>query len=219
MTRLKTILGLGLIATAATGALGGNAATATTSGHFTSDAPSGKTEAVLTTQTGGTHILRLETFAGLGTCHQVAYSGSMTGSTTQSIRALATFSNCTIGEEQPAVVTMNGCETEFFSRNISSLHATVKLVCPAGKRAEMHQSSCTQTFAGQTLAGGVVFTTITVNGKHAITADLTGTNLHYELHGLCALFGTTHTDGLIEGAATVHGIDAASKAFVNITAT
>ncbi|HEX8689988.1 MAG TPA: hypothetical protein VF729_07080 [Solirubrobacterales bacterium] len=217
--KLKPAIGLAALIALIASAFGSPSASGTVNGHFVSDAPSGKTEAILTAATGGgsTHFLTMHADGTAATCHSITYTGSMSGSTTQSIRAQANFFGCTIGEG-PGSVTTNGCDTEFWSR--TSGDGTVKLLCPAGKKVEVHAPNCTESFPEQLPAGGVGFKTIEANGKHAITAELTVTGLEFERHGgLCVFLGTKGTGATLTGAVIAHGIDAQTQQPVNITAT
>lgn len=216
---LKKALGLGASIALVISVFGSTSASGTVSGHFTSDAPSGKTEAILTATTGGgsTHFLTMHSNGSAMTCHSITYTGSMSGSTVQVIQAQANFFGCTVGEGTGSVTT-NGCGTELWSR--TSGHGTVKLTCPAGKKVEVHSPNCIQKFPEQfPSTGGVTYKTITANGKHAITAELTVEGLKFEQHsGLCVFMGT-NGNAILTGAVIVHGIDASTKEGVNITAT
>lgn len=217
--KLKPAIGLVALVALIVSAVSSPSASGTVSGHFVSDAPSGKTEAILTasTEAGSTHFLTMHADGTAATCHSITYGGVMNGSTVQSIRAQASFFNCTIGEG-PGAITTNGCDTEFWSR--TSGDGTVKLICPPGKKVEVHGPNCTESFPEQVPAGGVGFTTIVANGKHAITATLTVTELKFERHGgICIFLGTNGTGATLTGALIAHGIDATTKEFVNITAT
>jgi len=218
---LKAALGLGLLAALVMSAMSVMSASAITSGHFTSDAPSGTTKAQITSVTGGNHSLTLS-IPALGTtvnCHSFTYSGHMTGSTQQALKAEGSLQNCTTNQGEAAVVTNNGCALEFTSR--STGHMTTHFVCPVGAKAEMHTANGTFTFGTQTpTKGGAVATTILgPGGKHSITADITVEGIHYECHGFCAIFGTTGTTATISGSGEGHGVDAVSGNYVNVTAT
>lgn len=66
--------------------------------------------------------------------------------------------------------------------------------------------------------GGLTYSTIETNGKHAVTVNVTAEGIHAECHGACQLIGTNTTTAKITGSLTVAGTDAAGNP-VNITTT
>lgn len=216
---LKATLGLGLLAALAMSAIGVMGASAEKSGHFTSDSPSGKTKLDISEVTGTGHQVVLSAVGSTVECHHATYTAHFTGSTTQEITVTPEYTNCTTGSGGSATVTMNGCHYQFTSR--SSGHATVHFKCPVGAKAQVHTGAGTLTFGEQTPSNGVVYTTTTENGKHALTVDITATGITAECHGLCQFVSpTTIHNATMNGAVTVNGTDADAPAnFVNITST
>jgi len=215
---LKAALGLGLLAALAMSAMSVMSASAITSGHFTSDVATTKLD--ISEVTGSTHQIKFHapTLGATVECHHPTYSAHLTNTTAQFITVQPVYANCTNQDAQTVTVTMNGCDYTFTSRTAG--HATTHFKCPVGVKAEIHTPNGTFTFGTQTpTGGGATYTTTTENNKHAITANITVTGIHYECHGLCAIFGTTGTNAEMTGAATIKGTDSASGAAVNITAT
>lgn len=217
---LKTGLGLSMLVALLVAAFGVMNASATTSGHFTSDS-GGETKLIATEATGTTHETALSAY-GLGvTCHNVAYSPkTLTTATTQEITVEAVYTNCTSGSNE-AKVRMNGCHYIFTSRTAPE-HGTTHFLCPGTNRAEVEipSSNTLISFGAQTpTLKGATYSTIEMEGKHAITANITTEGIHAHCHrGVCLLLGTTTTTAKLTGAVTVRGTNSAN-APVNITAT
>ena len=214
---LKAAIGLSLLAALAMSAMSVMSASATTSGHFTSDVSTTKLN--VTETTGTTHSMKLTAVGTTVECHSPSYSGHATGLTSTHITIIPVYNNCTTGTGGAATVTMNGCSYTFTSRTPPG-HATVHLDCPVGARAEVHTGGGTLTFGAQTpTTNGVLYETITTNNKHALTLNATQEGIHYECHGACAIFGTSGTNAKLSGAATIAGVDSVTLNPVNITAT
>jgi hypothetical protein len=210
---LGLMLALGILA------LGALSASATTSGHFTSDAPSGTTILHMAGATGSSHDAELFAYGSAISCHNIEYSvNPVTTRTVTSLTVTAGFSNCTTDSGDTATVRMNGCHFQFTSR--STQHATVHFLCPEGKRAVVETSAGVMKFPPQTpTTGGLTFGTTVENGAHAVTVNVTAQGLHAECHGICQLLGTKTTTAQITGSGTVVGTDAVTKGPVDITAT
>jgi len=217
---LKASFGLGLLAAVVMSLWNVMGASAITSGHFTSDVET--TRLQITEQTGTAHAVQLHNLGKSITCHSPSYSAHLTGTaatpkTSQEIKVVPHYTNCTEGEEN-ATINMNGCYFLFTSRTPPN-HATVHFKCPVGKKAIVTSGGCETKFGEQTPSGGATYTTIVgANNKHAITVNVTASNIHNERHGICAIFGTTGTNAEMTGAVTVEGFDLNNNP-VNITHT
>jgi hypothetical protein len=217
--KLKATLGLALLAALATSAIGVMSASATTSGHITSEVTSTKLD--FTAATGTTHQMKIiDSQMGSIECHNQPFTASVIPSTVQEITVTTTYSGCTTADGTPLEAHMNGCHYIFTSRTAPG-HGTVHFRCPPGKTMIFTQGpTCTFTFGEQTPAGGIVYETITgANGKHAITANVTVSNLTATRHGTCQIFGTNGATNKWSGSMTIEGTNASTGAPVGITAT
>jgi len=217
---LKAAFGLSLMAALTLIAVNAMSASAITSGHFTSDVSTtilDITEKTTEPEKSG-HEIVLSALGDEVTCHKPTYTSSFTGTTTQALTVEAKYENCTNGNKEAVTVTMNGCDYTFTSR--STGHATTHFKCPNSETfAEVHGPTGTFTFTTQTPAGGATYTTVTEEGKHALTVNITASEITFTCHGLCAIFGTHPSQkASMTGAVTVTGTDA-NKNPVNITAT
>ena len=214
---LKAAFGLGILAALAMSVMSVMSAPAITSGHFTSDVHTTKLD--VTTATGTAHNLQ---FTAVGTtveCHDITYSGHITGTTSQHITIVPVYNNCTTSSGGAATFTMNGCSYTLTPRTPPG-HATFHFDCPVGVKTEWHTPSGTITFSPQTpTTNGVTYDTITANNKHALTLNATVEGIHYECHGACAIFGTSGTTAKLTGSATIEGTDPVTGQYVNITHT
>jgi hypothetical protein len=218
---LKAGLGLSMLVALIVAAFGVMSASATTSGHFTSDS-AGETKLIPTEATGTTHTTSLSAFGLTVTCHNVTYTAAnMKTATTQEITVTPTYLGCTSGEN-PAHVRMNGCHYIFTSRTAPG-HGTPHFLCPVGKKAEVEitGSNCIMKFGAQTpTSGGATYDTIEMAGKHALTVNVTAEGIHAEAHGgICVFFPTNTTTAKLTGSVTVRGENPATGAAVGITAT
>ncbi|HEX8688710.1 MAG TPA: hypothetical protein VF729_00540 [Solirubrobacterales bacterium] len=220
--RLKT-LGVGLLLAVAMSSSSSPPAPAETGGHFVSDAPNGFT--YLQGVETESEFTRLYVLGGSIRCTTATYSELTAFATETVLNFLPTYEKCYYGAHEAGNtvnVTMNGCEYFFtFSKKPTSDN-TVYLECPAGKKIELHVNSggssvCTLSIPTQVVKGGVAYTTFTFEGKHAITADVTVSEIFHERHGLCSLMGTNATNGQLSGSAVVLGSE--NGKYVNITAT
>jgi hypothetical protein len=210
---LKAALGLALVAAMAFSAMSVMSASATVSGHFTSD--SGGITAIDIREVTGKHEIALSAIGTTITCHTASYTASMSVATTQQLNVAPAYSNCTTGSGGTATVTMNGCSYTFSSRTTG--HGTAGIVCTGGARAEVHTSAGTLSFGTQTADEGLVYTTVT-HTKHALTVDVTAKGIDYTCHGACQIFGTSGTTATMTGTVTVTGTSSKGE-IVNITAT
>lgn len=222
MTHILKVLGLGLFAALAVSAFvavsASASATAHTGGHFTQD--SGGT-ATLHGDDEGAHQMSLHNFGATTGCNET-YTGTVSAATATSITITPHYTECVSGGNT-VTVNMNGCTYTFTVRDTeaSVKHSPVHLKCPAGKKAEVIiHSTCTMTFGEQQITEAIVYTTITVNNKHAITADITATGISYEKHGLCEFlspFGTgPHTGASLTGSVKLTAKNALGNS-VNLT--
>ena len=119
-------------------------------------------------------------------------------------------------------VTPNDCDYTFFSHGTNT-HGTISVMCPEGKAIEVHHPNCTITVGAQSptsehMKEGATYTTTVVNGKHALTVDVTLKAITAQYHGgICIFLGTNHTAEMT-GAVTLSGTDTLGNP-VNITHT
>lgn len=216
-------LGLGLLAAMAMGSFAVVNASATVSGHFTSDIE--HTILVGTENLHTSHFLEFENEGGSTpiVCTEASYSGTIGPKTVQSVQVFPTYSKCeTKGAGNPGsvVVHMNGCSYTFGSN--STGHGTATVDCPVGQTIVITHPNCTIRIPGQApsatrLTGGLTYTT-TLETKHALTVDVTVSKItgHYE-GGICIFLGTSQNFRM-NGSVTVRGTDTAGVP-VNITQT
>jgi hypothetical protein len=211
---VKTTLGLSLLALLAFGGISALSASATTSGHFVSGSTT--TELDLKAATGSTHEGSLSAFGATVSCHQASYTADVVAaSTVTSVTVSPSPSGCTTGSSGVATVRMNGCNYSVTSR--STGHATVHLVCPTGKKAEIEMSAGLMKFGPQTpTSGGLTYTNL---HDGTITVSVTAEGLHAECHGACQLLGTNTTTAKITGSLTVEGTDTVTGVKTAIQAT
>ena len=112
-------------------------------------------------------------------------------------------------------VTVNGCRYTF--KSTEKVHATFLFLCENGPM-EIHHPNCTVTVPQQLQpVSGVSYTTLLENGKHALTATLTLTNIEVQAHGVCSILGTNQK-GALTGSITLRATDTAGNP-VNLTNT
>ena len=216
----KTACWLGLLAAMALGAFGVTTASATQSGHFTSESPSGRTSFNLLEKTGSEHETTLSAYGMTTTCHDSTYHVHHVSSPTfTTFTVTPTRLGCTTGSGETATVRMNGCSYDFTSRSAPN-HATVHLECPVGSKTEIESSGGTVKIGAQTPhCGGVTYSTIEMEGKHAITINLTLECMTAECHGLCQLLGTNTGTAKLTGSLTLQGKDTDTGLVTGITST
>jgi hypothetical protein len=219
---LKAAFGLSLLTALAMSVFGVFNASAIQSGHFTSEFT--KTSYIITEGTDTDHKTQLTAFGGTVTCHNVKYVGHHTGAATfTSLTVTPTYSSCTHNASNVvAHVRMNGCHYQFTSR-VPPAHATAHFICPSGVKAEVEVTTSpisTMKFGTQTpTAGGVVYETIEMEKKHAITANITVEGIHGTCHGPCQIFGTETKTGKLTGSVTVQGKNTDTGVLGHLTAT
>jgi hypothetical protein len=215
---LKAAFGLSLVAALVMSVVGVFGASATTSGHFSSE--SAKTTYNITENTETTHKTELSAFSATVSCHEVKYTGAQTNTAIFSaLTVTPEYKSCTSGSGV-AHVRMNGCHYVFTPRTTG--HATAHFLCPTGKKAEVESTSTgsTMKFGAQTpTTNGVTYSAIVIDGKNALTTNITVEGIHGECHGACQIFGTTTTTGKLLGSVTVQGKDATTGIVTGIKAT
>lgn len=197
-------LGLGLLATLAMSAVAVMNASATSTGHFVSDSPNGKTTIIGSENPQHFTELTSHGLEGGIVCDKVAYHGTFEGNTSTHIAVSPTYSEChtTGAAAGTTVVTVNGCTYTFTPGHAGTVH----LDCPVGSGIEIHHPNCTIRITPQTVSG-VKYTTEkdAFSGKHNVTLDANTVQFNSEYEGgICVFTGTNHT-GTLHGSATVKG--------------
>jgi hypothetical protein len=218
-------LGLSLMAAVAVSAVGVMNASATTGGHFVSDLVHTNIKGT----EGGSHRHHFsETgFAGEIGCDVATYTATTAAATVTSLTVTPKYEKCyttpgpwTVENDIP--VTVNGCTYTFTVAPgaPATTEHTVHLLCPEGKKIEIHHPNCTISIHPQTPTGKITYTTATnaVTGKHEITLD-TDVEFTVTRHGLCQFIKPTTGTGRLLGSATVAGFNPNGGAQVGITST
>jgi hypothetical protein len=216
---LKAAFGLSLLAALVVSAMSVMSASAITQGHFSSEVA--KTKYDIKEATGTAHSTKLEAYGSTIECHEITYTGHHTSTTTSTALTVTPhYTKCTkTADSSTATVHMKGCHYEFTPRPAPA-HATAHFRCPTGVKAEVTTNAGTMKFGAQTpTKGGVVYETITMENKHAITANITVEGIHGTCHGACQIFGTTTTTGKLSGSVTVQGTNTDTGAPVHLTVT
>ncbi len=206
------ILGAALLSFAATSAFAVTHVSAATAGHFTHE---GATDnAIITGHEHQLEFVRLAagTYNTTGEqpiiCKTSQYTGKVEAKTVTSIQMFPRHTDCTTGGSG-VTIDQNHCAYTFSSQGAGK-HGTVAIDCPTGVAIEITTPGCvtrvpTQTTAS-TLTEGVSYKTV-VEGKHALTAEVTVNTItvHFE-SGICIFLGTAHKFEL-KGSVTVKGYD------------
>lgn len=224
MTADFKALKVGLLVAVAASALGATTASANpVGGHFTHDAPGGL--AAIKGSEGSPHTTQLIAFTTSVTCGEAEYNATMTQATETALTISPNYGNCTTAVGSEATVAMNGCDFLFTVRkeNASTLHNQAHFQCQAENRATITiHGSCTLSFGSQTITNAAVYRTDVANKKHALTVEVTATNIVYTKHGACVFlspFGTgPHTGAQLNGSVTVAAADNSGNP-VNLRAT
>ncbi len=206
------ILGMALLAFAATSAFAATNAFSTPAGHFYHHGPEEK--AAVTAEERATTIHGL-TFTrhkpnshateppGIH-CEKSEYTGTVNTRTVQSIQMYPKYTNCTTEDGTKVTVHVNGCSYTFLSQGARP-HATVIIDCEPNKAIEITHPNCTIKVPAQTtattLTEGISYTQV----GNELTADVTVRTItgHFE-GGLCIFLGTNHKFEMT-GSATVKG--------------
>jgi hypothetical protein len=212
------ILGAGVLAVVAVGAVAAGGASAVTpaNSHFTTEAPEHHVILKGTETFPGNHNLSLQrTVGGQASgepwkCTHVGYHGTLSGvavTTTQSISLRPDYTglnNCSTGAIPPHNMVIHvptGCGTDvlqFTSGNPGTMH----LLCPI----TITHPNCEMRVPAQTKSG-VTYTTVVEGNRHALTLDINfqSTTVHFE-SGFCVFLGTVQTFHTV-GSITLWGED------------
>jgi hypothetical protein len=203
-------LGLSLIAALAVSAVAVMNASATEGGHFVTTGNShADIKGFVDPGPNKPHELHLinHNLEGLIGCNVQTYTAKTTTETTTSLTVTPTYGDCftTNPEKDPVEVTVNGCTYTFTVAPIATpnnTEHTAHLVCPTGKRIEIHHELCTVSVHPQTINGGLTYTTAGSGSTHEITMDI---NVQFNVtrHGLCQFIAPTPGVGTLKGSATV----------------
>jgi hypothetical protein len=213
------VLGLGLLATLAMSAVTVMNASATSTGHFTSDSVNETTTIV--GSENATHFTEFSIHGLTGiVCTETTYHGTFAGNTSTHLTIIPHYTTChTTGGPHDVNIDVNGCSFTFTPGHQGTVHVD----CPVGKAIVITHPNCEITIPAQTVgtaATGVTYTTDTENNKHTITLHANGVEVAAQFHGgLCVFTGTNHT-GTMTGSVTVKGFeDKLNGPQVNITHT
>ncbi len=151
-------LGLSLIAAMAVSAVAVMNASATAGGHFVSEVAHTVVKGTEGPGTAHRHHLTLHGFSGQVGCDEATYEATANALTVTSLTVTPKYNNCyTTGDpDQNAIgVTMNGCTYTFTVAPgpAATTEHTVDLLCPVGKKIEVHHPNCTATIGPQTVKG------------------------------------------------------------------
>ena len=222
-TRLKALC-LGLLSVLAVTAFGVMSAVAEDGGHFESEVAHTTIKGTETPATGvhTLHFRRQGTAEEIG-CTEASYTGTTTNATETGITVTPSWSKCyTTPNGTEFEVHENGCHFIFTIGKSTKIDHTVHLKCPIGKKIEITHPNCNITVGEQTLGGeagnGVVYKTVTEEGKHAITLEVTVKNIVSTYHEKICIFLGTNQISEMNGSVTVRGFDTDNKP-VHITAT
>ncbi len=224
MSRTLKASALGFLAMIAVGAIAVINASATPGGHFVSE--QAHTD-IVGLEGPGDHRIHLEDLALLTKqigCNNVSYLGTISAATVESVTITPSYTACyTTGAGTPGdvTVTTNGCTYTFkvAAKTIDTTNQTAHLICPTGKKIEIHHPACTYDIHPQTISKELTYKTATdaATGKHEITVGLV-IDLEATRHGMCQLSLPTNGHVVLDGSATVRGAQTAGGQ-ISITAT
>ena len=216
------ILGLAILACAATSAFAVTNASGTADGHF--EHHGATNNAVITAHDGSQTEHKLEftrlkanshdidTSAAAITCTTSEYQGQVATKTVTTIELFPKYSGCyTTGAAHGSVVVHTNKCSYTFSAQGAREHGTVNVDCNHGGAIEITHQNCTIKVPAQTTAAtlteGISYTEKDENGKKILTADVTVTTItgHYE-SGICIFLGTSQKFRM-EGSVTVRGYE------------
>lgn len=180
---------LGVLATVVGSATVSTGAWATTGGHFVMETEHAEIDATQSVSHGVEIVLHGSSEI---VCNSVSLDGTTTNSTVTELLLTPSYSGChTIGSESGVSINTNGCVYRFTVAR--GTEQTLDLVCPAGKAVEISHPNCLVKVPPQNNLGGVTYTTVTVDGKHANTVDWSiDINSNFE-SGICVFLGTNKT--------------------------
>jgi|SRR6187549_1410371 len=213
------ILGIALLALAATSTFAATNASATAAGHFIHHGPTNNAIITAHESAGTPHILKffrlnvgtLET-SGVEAiqCKTSQYTGTVSAKTVTSVQLYPKYTECTTGDGTILTVHPNGCSYTFSSQGTRK-HATFQIDCEAGKAIEITHPSCTTKVPAQTIGSplidGVSYHNVLENDIPSLTATVTvkAITVHLE-SGPCIFFGTNQNYEMI-GAVKVTGFE------------
>jgi hypothetical protein len=171
-------LGLAVLAALAVGAVSVVSAGADSGGVIHSDV---QWTHVVGAQEGPSEDNRLHDFTvnDAVTCDSVTYTGSVGGKTPTQLTVIPEYTECHTQKGFPASIQMNGCGYTLTFADMFVEHHTAHLQCPTGKTVVATVNppivgECHVHIPPQTpTEGGVAYTTIVENGKHAQTLNVT----------------------------------------------
>lgn len=214
------ILGMAILALAATSALAVTNASGTANGHFYHHAVGEKAAITANDGEGTAHELRFtrlsagthNTTGSPITCKNSEYTGEVSTRTNSVIQVYPAYRECTTVENGTAVtVTTNGCSYTFSAQG-NRKHGTVNIDCPGSLGIEIHHPNCTstvpaQTASASTLTEGISYTNVKEGGVDTVTAHVTVNTIqgHFE-GGICVFLGTNHKFEM-KGSVTVRGFE------------
>lgn len=171
-------LGLAMFATLAVGAVSVVSAGADSGGVIHSDV---QWTHIVGEQEGTSEDNRIHDFTlnDAVTCDSVTYTGSVGGKTPTQVTVIPEYTECHTQKGFEAKIHMNGCGYTLTFADMFVEHHTAHLQCPPEKTAVVTVDppivgECHIHIPPQTpTEGGVAYTTIVENGKHAQTLNVT----------------------------------------------
>lgn len=211
------ILGMALLALAATSAFAATNASGVADGHFYHHAVGEK--AAITAHDGSTTAHKLEftrltpgthnTTGESITCKTSEYTGHVTTRKVTVIQLFPTYTDCKTANGVYGEVTVDPehCSYTFFSQGARK-HGTVIVDCPAGQSIKIKHPNCEITVPAQTtaetLTEGISYTNL---ADGTITAHVTVNTITGHHHaGACIFLGTSHKFEM-KGSVTVEGFE------------
>jgi hypothetical protein len=199
------VLGLGLLAVMATSALAVVNASATSTGHFTSEATEHHLIVKGAETVGTPHRLHFNevrnepghpTTGSSITCTHASYQGTLSGpaaTTTTAVQVRPTYKECSTNGEPPHNVVVDVPEScgnnvfEFTSGGTGTVHLNCNITITHPNCA------ITLTAADNKKLSGITYTTTVEQNRHALTMHVNVKTIKGEYHsGFCVFLGTTH---------------------------
>jgi hypothetical protein len=211
------ILGMALLALAATSALAATNASGEPSGHFYHHAVGSSAAITAHSAEGTAHQLQFTRLkpgtheaasANPISCKTSQYTSHVTARTVTSIQLYPKYTECTtVNDGTSMTLNPNHCSHTFLSQGIRE-HGTVIVTCPEGKVIEVAHPNCGITVPPQTTAStlteGISYTNL-ANGT--ITANVTVNTITAHFHtGICVFLGTNQKFEM-KGSVTVEGFE------------
>jgi hypothetical protein len=219
MSKKQKLAGVALLASMAMGAFAALDAPAKTGGHFVSS--EGHTVLRLSVLPPVDALrIKMDGEASEIECGVVQGSGTLTASTASEVELTTENSECrTPGTEAGWTLDRNECvlRLKAASGEPATTEQTSELACPEGKALSSTHQNCTFTIPSQKSLGGLTYTRIFVDGKHAITMDVNITYAAQYHGGICVFLGTNHT-ATFTGSTILKGLNTSNEP-IAITAT